>query len=253
MKYFKPALPLLAMIISLIFITQVSAAEKSRILVFGDSNTWGWSPIAKGFPATRFSDETRWAGILDAALPEAKVIVDGMVGRRSDIDSGADNGLVSKEDFNGAKALPASIARNMPLDLVIIMLGTNDLQAGTERTPTNVAKAVFKMAEQVTQSNHPIFTAYNAPKILIVGPAALGDTSKTPLSGLFQVAEEPSKQLGMAFKAEATRTGIAFFDASSVTNTDGIDGIHFNTKNHERLGSSIAPAVRTILLNDDKK
>ncbi|WP_315980961.1 DUF459 domain-containing protein [Aliamphritea spongicola] len=226
-----------------------ASADEARILAFGDSNTWGWSPTSEGFPAGRFEDDTRWAGVLDNALPEATVIVDGMIGRRSDIDGRNDNGLVRKEDFNGAAALPAAIARNMPLDLVVIMLGTNDLQAGTERAPADIAQAVFKMAADVSQSAQTVFTHYPAPDVLVVGPAAMGDTSKTGLSGLFQAGEAASEQLSAAFTQEAARTGITFFDASKVTDTDGIDGVHFSASNHETLGKALAPVVLT-LIND---
>ncbi|WP_461534911.1 GDSL-type esterase/lipase family protein [Spongorhabdus nitratireducens] len=225
------------------------AASPKRVLVFGDSNSWGWKPTEQGFPAERYGDAERWAGVLDLALPGVTVEVDGLVGRRSNIDGSNAVGFVEKDDFNGAKALPEAIARNMPLDLVIIMLGTNDLQTGTERPVEDVAAAVFRMADRARQADKPVYSAYPAPQVLVISPAVLGDTSRTPLSGLFQAGEQPSRMLPAAFAREATRHDIPFFNAAAVTATDGIDGIHFNKDNHKVLGMAMAPVVASILEN----
>ncbi len=174
----------------------LGAEEAKRVLAFGDSNTWGWKAVSTGFPATRHDDDVRWAGVLDAALPDAKVIVDGLVGRRTDIDGRNEIELVEAEDFNGAKALPEAIARHVPLDLVVIMLGTNDLQAGVGRTPTEIAASAFALARLVERSGNPVFTAYEAPKVLVVAPPPMASTLATPLSGLFEEGVAPSKKLG---------------------------------------------------------
>lgn len=232
----------------LAFSPLASAQDEKRVLAFGDSNTWGWSPVAgDGFPAERHGSEKRWAGVLDRALSDVTVVVDGLVGRRSDLDADYGDKLLVASDFNGANALPDSIARHAPVDLVVIMLGTNDLQAGVERPPEDVAKAVFGLAELASQSSRLAFTAYPAPRVLIVAPPALGDTSRTGLGGLFQAGEEPSRRLGATFAAEAERTGVAFFDASTVIATDGVDGIHLTAQSHETLGKALAPVVESLL------
>ena len=224
-----------------------SFADDSRILVFGDSNSWGWKAIPEGFPTTRHNDQTRWAGILDQNLQNAHIVVDGLVGRRTDIDGNGDLGLLAADDFNGAKDLPDAIARHMPLDLVIIMLGTNDLQSGINRTPEEVAKSAFALADLVTKSDKPVYSSYPAPSVLIVSPPPMSNTTKTPLSGLFQTGVAPSHDLGAAFAEEAKRTGTPFFDAGQATGTDGIDGIHLTADNHKSLGNALAPVVKKLL------
>lgn len=226
-------------------------AKDVRVLAFGDSNTWGWKAVGNGFPATRHQDEERWAGVLEAALDGATVVVDGLVGRRTDLDGNADLGLLEADDFNGARDLPEAIARHMPVDLVVIMLGTNDLQSGVDRTPADVAKSAFGLANLVTGSDKPVYSAYPAPKVLVVAPPPMRDTTATPLSGLFQSGVAPSRQLGAAFSAEATRTGIPFFDAGSVTGTDGIDGVHLTKGNHAALGNALAPVIRPLIGIED--
>lgn len=176
-----------------ILVTTTALADNNRILTYGDSNTWGWSPIAKGFPAKRQTDDVRWSGILEKALGNnSKVIVDGLVGRTTNLANGSDVGRVTSADFNGQLSLPESIARNAPLDLVIIMLGTNDLQTGKDRSPEAIAKAAFDLGKLAQSIAQPTFSAYDAPKVLVIAPPAYGDTSKTPLAGLFATGEKPS-------------------------------------------------------------
>lgn len=229
--------------------TAAAQAEPARILVFGDSNSWGWQATPDGFPAVRHADDVRWAGVLDAALSDAIVVVDGLIGRRTDLAGQGDIALVAANDFNGASALPEAIARHMPLDLVVIMLGTNDLQVGVGRSPDEVAAAAFGLAALVQGSDNPVFSAYAAPEVLIVAPPPLSDTTATPLSGLFQEGVAASAKLGGAFAAEAERSGIPFFDAGAVTATDGVDGIHLTAANHAALGTALAPVIQQLLLN----
>ncbi|WP_420547020.1 GDSL-type esterase/lipase family protein [Curvivirga sp.] len=241
--------PKLLTLVFLIFSTTSAYAENLRILAYGDSNTWGWNPVAEGFPAGRHSDETRWAGILEDRLQgiltdhSVEVIVDGMVGRTTDINSATAVGAISGNDFNGKTSLPASIARNSPIDLVVIMLGTNDMQAGRERPAELVAKAAFDLADLARSVDKPTFSFYKAPKALVITPPALGDTSLTPLSGLFAAGEEPSKSLSTAFKAEASKRNEDVFIAGDVITTDGIDGIHLTENSHQILGKALSEKI----------
>lgn len=228
------------------------SAEDVRILAFGDSNTWGWIPAKEGFPAERLSDEKRWAGVLENTLEKATgetvtVVVDGLVGRTTDIPNDQDNGLVAGAKFAGSDSLPQAVARHQPLDLVVIMLGTNDLQASYQRPPAQVAEAAFDLGDLVLGSNNTVYSRYGAPKVLIISPPAYGDTSQTGLSGLFAAGEESSKALASAYQKEALKRGIPVFDAGSVTSTDGIDGVHLTAKNHQQLGTGLAEQILVLL------
>lgn len=231
----------------LIGMSSAQAEVQYRVLAFGDSNTWGWKATQKGFPAERHDDDSRWAGVLDKALPGTKVVVDGLVGRRTDLNGESDIALVEARDFNGALELPEAIARNMPLDLVLVMLGTNDLQSSVNRKPEQIATAAFELARLVGSSEKPVYSAYGAPRVLIIAPPPMSDTTATPLSGLFQAGVEPSRLLGDAFAAKSRETGIPFFDAGSVTATDGVDGVHLSAENHKTLGLALAPIVERLL------
>ena len=235
-------------------IATAAVADDVRILAYGDSNTWGWVPLSEGYPAQRLPDAKRWAGVLEHTLETqlgkgVTVVVDGLVGRTTDLPSAEPNGLVAGEDFSGANGLPEAIARHQPLDLVVIMLGTNDLQTGHARTPGDVANAAFDLGNIVTASSNTVFSSYGAPQVLIVAPPAYGDTSATPLGGLFEAGELPSRELDTAFAAEAKERGTSFFDAGSVTTTDGVDGVHLSSENHLTLGQALTVPVTALLGN----
>lgn len=222
--------------------------EELRILAYGDSNTWGWIPTQKGFPASRLTDDKRWPGVLEQQLAgDTTVVVSGMVGRTANIDLLEGVGIVGPKLFNGSLQLPAVLASQTPLDWLVIMLGTNDLQHGLQVSPQEIAQSVFALAKQAHNMNQPVYSEYKAPKVLVIAPAALSDTSKTPLRGLFKAAEIPSKQLSERFQKEAEKhPEIYFLDASKFISTDGVDGVHLNSATHRTLGTAIANKIKTV-------
>ncbi|QXD25114.1 hypothetical protein F7C95_04230 [Opitutia bacterium ISCC 51] len=213
-----------------------------RILAFGDSNTWGWVPNGSG---TRYPDAERWTGVLQNELgSEYTVISDGLVARRTNLD-GMTAGLVDGVFLNGAKTLPAAIARNAPVDLVILFLGTNDLQAGAERSAQEISDAVGELAQLVTQSENLLYANYPAPDVMVVVPPALGDLSNSPLKGLFQVGQAESQQLSAAFLSLGEQDQLELIDGKLLF-PDGIgpDGIHLNNKGHRALGLAISQKIK---------
>ena len=232
-------------VLFLVFVT-VSAHAEYRILAFGDSNTWGWKPMGGG---ERFTDAKRWTGVMAAQLgDDYTVITDGLVARRTDLD-GLDTKLVEGSFLNGAKTLPPAIIRNAPVDLVILFLGTNDLQLGAERSAQEVAASVAGLANLVADSGGLLYSAYDAPpEVWIVAPPALGDLSGTPLEGLFSVGVEASKQLSSAFQEMAASTDLKVFYCDQILDgAVGADGIHLTEAGHAKLGLAIAAAFEDAL------
>jgi len=192
----------------------------------------------------RFADKVRWTGVLEKRLGTGyTVISDGLVARRTDID-GLDTHLVAGSFLNGAKTLPPAIVRNAPLDLVILFLGTNDLQAGAERGADEIAEAVARLVELGNSSRRLLYSAYQAPEVWVVVPPALGDLSASPLKGLFAVGRAESEKLSASFIAVAKRDGFRLFDYGAIC-LDGVgaDGVHLNQSGHAALGKAIADAI----------
>jgi lysophospholipase L1-like esterase len=213
-----------------------------RILCFGDSLTWGWVPVADGMPTERYASQTRWTGVLADQLGEGyAVIEEGLSARTTTADDPADPRL------NGSAHLPACLASHLPLDLVIIMLGTNDTKAYFHRTPLDVALGLSVLVTQVLTSGGGVGTVYPAPKVLIVAPPPLAPMPHPWFRLIFDGAHEKTAQLADAYDALASFVKVPFFNAGSVITTDGVDGLHFTEQNNHDLGVALSEKVREVL------
>ncbi len=151
-------------------------AEKRSILCFGDSLTWGWIPVKESAPTLRYPYEQRWTGAMAAKLGDGyRIIEEGLSARTTSLDDPNDPRL------NGSAYLPAALASHLPLDLVIIMLGTNDTKSYFHRTPYEIANGMGKLVSQVLTSAGGVGTSYLAPKVLVVAPRR---SRRCPIRGL---------------------------------------------------------------------
>jgi lysophospholipase L1-like esterase len=216
--------------------------DKKRILCFGDSLTWGWVATAEGAPTTRFPWRERYTGVMAAELGERyEIVEEGLSARTTSIDDSIDPRL------NGSAYLPAAIASHLPLDLVTIMLGTNDTKSFYRRTPYEIALGMQKLVVQVLTSAGGVGTIYPAPRVLVVSPPPLGVMADPWFQGMFEGGHEKSAALANQYRALATFMKVEFFDAGSVVTTAGVDGIHFTAENNVVLGRSLAAKVRSML------
>lgn len=240
--YMKPFLILLF----LSFFIEINLSAEYRILAFGDSNTWGWNPDK---PGSRYSDTERWAGILQTELgDDYTVVCDGLVARRTNID-GLTVGLIDGTFLNGAKTLPAAIARNAPLDLVIVFLGTNDLQIGAERTAEEVVSALISLAEMTANAENLLYSTHAAPEVLIVVPPPFGSLADSPLKELFEVGSQESSRLWNAFQKRSVIFKFHLFDGTTLFPVGvGKDGIHLKEAGHRSLGKELAREIHRIQL-----
>lgn len=214
----------------------------TTILCFGDSLTWGWVPSDPVVPTVRHPAGTRWTGVLAERLgPGYRVVEEGLSGRTTTADDPLDPRL------NGSAYLPAALASHLPVDLVVLMLGTNDTKAYFGRTPFDIAAGVAVLLGQVAASAGGVGTAYPAPQVLLVAPPPLGDVTDPWLAEVFAGGREKSARLAEHLRALAGYVGVPFFDAGSVISTDGVDGIHLTAQNNRDLGAALAREVQRVL------
>ncbi|MGY3369816.1 lysophospholipase L1-like esterase [Bradyrhizobium sp. GM2.4] len=212
-----------------------------RILCFGDSLTWGWVAVPEGSPTTRFPYAERWTGAMAAKLgPDYEIVEEGLSARTTSIDDPADPRL------NGSAYLPSALASHLPLDLVIIMLGTNDTKSYFRRTPYEIAVGMSKLVGQVLTSGGGVGTVYPAPKVLVVSPPPLAELPDPWFQAMFEGGHEKTVEIANHYRALAAFMKVNFFDAGSVISTDGVDGIHFTAKNNADLGMALAAKVANL-------
>lgn len=213
-----------------------------RIFVYGDSLTWGWTPTAPIVPTTRHPHADRWTTALEEALGEGfELVVDGVSGRTTNIDD------PTMPHLNGADYLPAAMRAHEPLDLVIILLGTNDTKTYLDRTPFEVGLGIGELIDIVHKSPGWDWTDYPTPPVLIISPPPLGEKIDPLAAEIFVGAREMSQSYPAVFEAIANAAGENFFDAGSAISTDGIDGIHFTADTNRTLGAAVAEQVDLLL------
>ena len=212
-------------------------SDVKTILAFGDSLTWGADPVSGG----RHRFEDRWPSVLEAGLEgSARVIAEGLGGRTTMFD---DHGAAA--DRNGARILPTLLGSHSPLDLVVILLGTNDLKPHLCGTALGAGSGIERLVE--IARTYPYGGNGRVPQVLIVAPPLFGETVAgdwQPAGGR-SIAE--SQKLAPRYRDAAEHCGCAFFDAAGVAVASPVDGVHLDAANTRAIGQALVPVVRQLL------
>lgn len=203
------------------------------VLCFGDSNTWGYDPAT----ADRFPKDKRWTGILGKELgDEYEVIEEGLNGRTTVWDDPIEG------DKNGKKQLPACLESHKPLDLVIIMLGTNDLKKRFSVPSFDIANSAGVLVDIVQKSmaGHK----NTSPKALLMAPPPTAIL--TDFAEMFEGAKAKSNKFAEHYRRVAQEHGCEFLDTSKIIVSSDLDGIHFEKDEHEKLGKAVAEFVKKL-------
>ena len=207
------------------------------ILAYGDSITWGHDAEGNG----RHAHEDRWPSVLQKALGHGvRVIPEGLGGRTTAYDD-----HLAPCDRNGARILPTLLHTHAPIDLVIIMLGTNDLKQSIVGTAHGAAKGVQRLIEIIRHHAYPF--DFDCPEILIVSPPLVRETANEDYAAGFAGAVAQSKMMATLYADLADETGCGFFDAASVAVATPIDGVHLDPENTRAIGRGLEPIVRMQL------
>jgi len=206
------------------------------VLCYGDSNTWG----ANAAEDTRFDWPERWPGVLQAALgSNYRIIEEGCPGRSTVWDDPIE------EHKNGYAYLHPCLESHRPLDLVVLMLGTNDLKARFSLTAYDIALGAELLVRTIQKSEAGVGGA--APPVLLIAPSPIYPPEGSDVALMFSGGVEKSAAFGHYFKQVATEQGCEFLDAGDVVSLDPVDGIHLTREDHHRLGEAIAEKVRAML------
>jgi len=216
-------------------------AEVIRIMCFGDSLTWGWVPTPDGPPTTRYPFCDRWTGAMQASLGDGyEIIEEALSGRTTQLDDPIDPRL------NGAAYLPSAIASHLPLDMVIIMLGTNDSKYLFCRSAFEIAASIARLLDQVNRSAGGVGTIYPAPKPFLMAPPPLGKLAHPWTEAQFDGAHQKIMEMAKHYAALADYQKIGFLNSGDVIATDGVDGIHLTAQNNRDLGHAMADRIRSV-------
>lgn len=204
------------------------------VLAFGDSLTWGSNPQTGG----RHPSSHRWPDTLGSRLGDgARIVADGLRGRTTAYDE-----HLADCDRNGVRLLPTSLYTHAPVDLVIVMLGVNDLKPHIAGTALAAMQGMRRLV-QIAKTHQQGLTDGRTAQVLVVAPPPLVATDNVELAAMFAGGIAQSVQLAGLFEAIAADYGCRFFDAASVASASPIDGVHLDAENTQAIGHALAPLV----------
>lgn len=212
------------------------AASPKRILVFGDSNSWGYMPGR----AERYGPDIRWPKRVARALgPDIEVIEENLCGRTSRFD---DPGMPGR---HGGAVLPVVLESQAPLDMVILMLGTNDFQSHLNASAAQSAEGIAMMVKII--KNFAGFPCQpQAAEILVASPVLISEISEIFEPGMMKDGEAKSRELAGQLKAMARAENCYFIDTTTLAAPSPIDGVHLDEAGHKALGAAMTDKLREI-------
>lgn len=208
------------------------------VLCFGDSNTYGAVPTLARTGRHRFSRDRRWTGVMARQLGSAWHVIEEGHPSRTTVHSDPIEGAHK----NGLAALPISLESHMPLDLVILMLGTNDLKVRFSVEAGDISDSI-ELITKVIQTSEAGPDG-NAPKVMVIAPPPIAEIDW--LAGMFRGGAEKSRSLAPLLAEMCARRRVPFIDAGSLVEASAVDGIHLDPESHRSLGLAAATAVRSI-------
>ncbi len=207
-----------------------------RIVCFGDSNTWGYIP---GSDRERFPAHVRWPGVLQTELgPDFVVIEEAQNGRTTMWDDPSES-----VDKNGIRNLPIVLESQCPIDLMIVMLGTNDLKMHLNLSAHSIAHGMGALVDRILDCD--VGPERASPQVLVISPAPVSD-EPCPFGHLFDHAAERSQELAAAYQEVANDRGVAFLNAGEFAQCPSPDSIHIDAEGCKRLGLAVAQKLREI-------
>ena len=204
------------------------------ILCYGDSLTWGYIPGDLG----RYSREERWPFVLQQQLgTDYHVVEEGLSGRYTVFDE------PYRQGRNGAALLRPILETHSPLDLLIVLLGTNDVLHQPSVSAFDAARGIeVLIGIAATSGAGP---RGSAPQILIVSPPTMTALS-SELRKWCHGDPSESAQFAEAFAEVATAKGAHFLDAAAICTVSPVDGVHLDANGQRLLGLGIAHKVRDL-------
>lgn len=211
-----------------------------HLFVYADSLSWGIVPLTR----ERLPRAARWPGVLEARLAArgvpARVTEDCLNGRRTVWDD------PFKPGRNGLADLAPRIEAQSPLALVLLMLGTNDLQSMHPHNAWHAAQGMAALVRAVRSA--PIEPTMPVPPVLVIAPPPI-TLPAGPLAPKFAGGAAKCEGLAEAYAQVCTELGCAFFDAGAVVQSSTLDGVHLDAGAHAVLGHALTPVVADLLVS----
>ena len=235
-----------------------------RVLCYGDSNTYGFDPDPY---ADRYPESVRWTGVLQEQLGDGfQIIEEGKNGRATgyqpgqgsdvpDIQEEVPDAVYIPPSQEGPQDLLARLEIHQPVDILVIILGTNDCHPSYGLTAEEVAagmEALVNTAESWAARYSADETAASnntgSLSIVIIAPPVMDDEIlNTP--GISQEAADyirKSRAIGELYRQIAVNHNCTFVDARDGIELSPLDHLHLTEKGHAQLAQQLADVLGNI-------
>lgn len=221
---------------------------KKHIVCFGDSNTHGYCAeswdCADG--GDRFNESERWTCLLAKHLGEGYLVLEeGLGGRTTVFQDPLTEGLC------GIDVIFPVLMSHEPVDLLILMLGTNDTK---ERFGCNAECISVGMERLIAKAKSVECWKDGRPNILLIAPPHILDgLYDGPFGGIMgDGCPEKSRELAPFYKAVAARRGCSFLDAEGIAEFNKTDCMHLTRKGHAALAQKLAQLVPQLVNGNEE-
>lgn len=210
------------------------------LLCFGDSNTHGTMPFAlMDEPRRRHGADVRWPCVAARHLgPDWTLVEEGLPGRTAQFPD-----PVMGPHMDGRTGLRIALESHGPIDVLALMLGTNDVKAMFGATPDMVVAGIAALLNIAKapemQARHGGF------RILLICPPPVQEVGC--LAGMFFGGREKSLALPGRCRALAEALGTGFLDAGVLIRVSPVDGVHYGAAEHATLGGAAAAAIAELM------
>ena len=216
---------------------------KKHIVCFGDSNTHGYcaDPADCADGGDRFNEDERWTCLLQKALGEDYLVIEeGLSGRTTVFPDPL------HESMSGLDVIYSCLMSHEPVDLLIIMLGTNDTK---ERLGANAACISIGMERLVAKAKTVEAWRGGKPNILVICPPHIGEGLLEHPFGAAMGLGCPEKSRGLAprYRELADRLGCAFLDAEGLAEFNKLDCMHLTRRGHRQLAEALSALVQELV------
>lgn len=207
-----------------------------QILCFGDSNTYGLVPGTGG----RYEWGIRWTSIVDERMHKwgYRVAEEGLCGRTTVFDD------ICRKGRRGTELLPVLLEVHNPIDIIVLMLGTNDCKTAYHATAERIGEGIEALLEQIDTFNPEI-------QVLLVSPIALGSRVWEEAYDVEfnQHSVDVSKELPKVYASIAQKRGIEFVAASDYAEPSSTDQEHMDMRGHRQFAEAILNKLESMIIH----
>ena len=208
-------------------------------LAFGDSNTHGTLPQTPDAMFDRHPLGVRWPSVAHGHLPEGWGLAEaGLPGRTTRFDD-----PIMGDHMNGWPGLKIALMTHAPVDLITIMLGTNDVKSRLGATPEMIAAGMMGLLDIVRDPE--MVARAGRPKVLIIAPPPVDVRDDRAAEWLGST--EKSRALSPLYAELAQAYGVGFLDAARHIEVEPGEGIHFGADAHRTFGRAVGEALSVML------